>query len=225
MSRKWRGGPASRRPPSSAAPTFAIGATALTLPSSRLRPFPRDPVEDAHPLLDLAFADDQRRQNAQHVLAGGQAEQPLGPQFGDEIAGGQRMPSRCPEPRNPANSFGCAPTRASSLLHNSRAMRWARSKKLDSSITSSTALPAATASGLPPKVEPWLPATMPIAAFSVARQAPIGMPLPSAFATAITSGATPAHSWANNLPVRPMPDCTSSYTRTRPYSSQTARNP
>ena len=42
------------------------------------------------------------------------------------------------------------------------------------------ALPAATANGLPPKVEPWLPATMPFAARSVARQAPIGNPPPIA---------------------------------------------
>ena len=43
----------------------------------------------AHALVDLALADDQRRQDAQHVVAGGQAEQPLAAQLGDEIAGRQ----------------------------------------------------------------------------------------------------------------------------------------
>src|SRR5216683_3920391 len=106
MSRKWRGGPASLRPPRSAAPTFAIGATALTMPSSGLRPFPRNPVEDGHPLFDLSFADDQRRQDAQHVLAGGQAEQPLSPQFGDKIAGRQRRLAADAEQVPRAAQFG-----------------------------------------------------------------------------------------------------------------------
>ena len=56
------------------------------------------------------------------------------------------------------------------------------------SITSSTALPTAIASGLPPKVEPCVPAVMPLAASAVARQAPTGKPPPSAFATVMMSG-------------------------------------
>ena len=43
------------------------------------------------------------------------------------------------------------------------------------------------------------------------------------FADDMTSGVMPAHSCANNLPVRPMPDCTSSMPRMMPYSSHTAR--
>jgi acetylornithine/N-succinyldiaminopimelate aminotransferase len=58
-------------------------------------------------------------------------------------------------------------------------------------ITSSAALPAAIASGLPPKVEPWVPVVMPLDASAVARQAPIGIPPPSAFASAMMSGVTP----------------------------------
>ena len=65
------------------------------------------------------------------------------------------------------------------------------SKKPGSSMTSSTALAAATASGLPPKVEPCEPGVMPDAASAVARQAPIGKPPPSAFASDMTSGVTP----------------------------------
>ena len=62
---------------------------------------------------------------------------------------------------------------------------------IDASITSSTALAAAIASGLPPNVEPCDPGVMPDAASAVARQAPIGKPPPSALASAITSGSTP----------------------------------
>ena len=58
-------------------------------------------------------------------------------------------------------------------------------------MTSSTALAAAIASGLPPKVEPCEPGVMPAAASAVARHAPIGKPPPSALASDITSGVTP----------------------------------
>ena len=50
------------------------------------------------------------------------------------------------------------------------------------------------ASGLPPKVEPCVPGTMPLAASSVARKQPTGKPPPMPLAIAITSGVMPAHS-------------------------------
>ena len=40
----------------------------------------------------------------------------------------------------------------------------------------------------PPKVDPWLPGVRTSAAEFLARQAPIGIPLPSALATVTTSG-------------------------------------
>ncbi len=58
-------------------------------------------------------------------------------------------------------------------------------------MTSSTALPAAIASGLPPKVEPCVPAVMPLPASAVDRQAPTGNPPPSALASDMMSGVTP----------------------------------
>ena len=107
------------------------------------------------------LADDQRRQDAQHIVAGGQAradprravsrrnrrpsrlaadaeQQPGAAQFGEQLRVGrdQRLELPAQQPRD-------------------RVRR--RSKKPGSSITSSTALPAATAIGLPPKVEPWVP--------------------------------------------------------------------
>ena len=47
------------------------------------------------------------------------------------------------------------------------------------------------ASGLPPKVEPCVPAVMPLAASVGGQHAPIGKPPPSALASAMMSGVTP----------------------------------
>ena len=69
------------------------------------------------------------------------------------------------------------------------------------------------------------PATMPLAASLVAMKQPTGKPPPMPLATAMTSGVMPAHSWANSLPVRPMPHCTSSRTSSRPCSSHSLRRP
>ncbi len=99
------------------------------------------------------------------------------------------------------------------------------SRKPGASITSSTALAAAQASGLPPNVVPCVPGTRCLATCSLARIAPIGKPPAMPLAADITSGSMPAHSWANSLPVRPMPDCTSSMPSRMPNSSQAARSP
>ncbi len=58
-----------------------------------------------------------------------------------------------------------------------------------------------------------------------AQQAPMGTPLPSAFAIVTTSGCTPACWKPNQRPVRPSPVCTSSRIRRIPRSSQSARTP
>ena len=71
-----------------------------------------------------------------------------------------------------------------------RATTW--SMKPSASMTSSTALATVQANGLPPKVEPWVPAVMPDAARAVARQAPTGKPPPSPLAMPAMSGVTPA---------------------------------
>ena len=63
----------------------------------------------------------------------------------------------------------------------------------------------AIASGLPPNVDPWEPATIPFPASIVARQAPIGKPPPIPLASAMMSGAIPLLSYENKLPVLPMP--------------------
>src|SRR5664280_3035373 len=108
-----------------------------------------------------------------------------------DAGGTMRRPISRPSPRTSAiteawRSFSSA----SRCLSTSEFFR-TRSRKPFAVITSSAALPAAIASGLPPKVEPWVPAVMPLDASAVARQAPIGIPPPSAFASVMISGVTP----------------------------------
>ena len=54
---------------------------------------------------------------------------------------------------------------------------------------------------------------------------PIGKPEPRPFASVMMSGMTPKCSAANILPVRPMPDCTSSKISRMPCRSHSARKP
>ena len=77
-------------------------------------------------------------------------------------------------------------------------------------MTASVALTAASASGCPPKVDPWSPGPKAAATSARAQQAPTGMPLPSALAIVTTSGSSPWAWKANQCPVRPRPVCTSS---------------
>ena len=68
---------------------------------------------------------------------------------------------------------------------------------------------AATATGLPPKVEACAPGAqsmMSARAIIALNGSPLAMP----FAVVKMSGATPKCSAAHILPVRPMPHCTSS---------------
>src|SRR5579872_2714076 len=68
--------PAGRRPGSALAPALSCR-----------RPLLRHLVHDAERRLDLGLADDQRRQDAQHIVAGGQQQKAFGARFGDEVAG------------------------------------------------------------------------------------------------------------------------------------------
>src|SRR6516165_8459623 len=101
-------------------------------------------------------------------------------------------PINKPSPRTSASTAGWRSTTKASFCLSSSDIFCTCSKKPGLSITSSTALAAATASGLPPNVEPCVPGVMPVAASAVARHAPIGKPPPSALASDITSGATPS---------------------------------
>ena len=91
-------------------------------------------------------------------------------------------------------------------------------------MVSSTASPAAQASGLPPKVEPCMPGVSSVLTSGPkVISAPIGTPPPRPLARVIASGTTPAWWKANQVPVRPMPVCTSSSTSSAPASRVTSR--
>ena len=82
---------------------------------------------------------------------------------------------------------------------------------------------AAMATGFPPKVEACEPGTQSMISARV-MSAQSGRPLAMPLATVIMSGATPECSMAHHLPVRPMPDCTSSTTSRMPCLSQMRRS-
>ena len=86
-------------------------------------------------------------------------------------------------------------------------------------------MPATHPSGEPTYVPPMVesPAASTISARPSTPE--IGTPAAIDLATAIRSGSTPKCSIANILPVRPMPDCTSSAISTMPCSSATSRSP
>ena len=75
---------------------------------------------------------------------------------------------------------------------------------------------AAHDSGLPPKVLPCWPGRHVITLLR-AITAPSGMPEAMPFADVMMSGSTPKFSIAHHLPVRPMPDWTSSAMSMMPY--------
>src|SRR5262245_15312564 len=102
-----------------------------------------------------------------------------------------RSPTRSPSPRTSATTAGKRSLISASLCFSNRPQWRTCSRKPSASTTSSTACAAAIASGLPPKVEPWVPAVMPLPAAAVARQAPSGKPPPSALASAMMSGTAP----------------------------------
>src|SRR5216684_3993927 len=131
-----------------------------------------------------------------------------------------------------SNSNACmSPRPRTSLAPRSSSASWRTSPisaacptSPSRSITDSTAIAAAHASGFPPNVDPWSPGSN-TSARGLARQAPIGTPPPSPLASVITSGAI-AWCWcANHRPVRPSPVCTSSRISSRFCASHHWRTP
>ena len=133
------------------------------------------------------------------------------------------MPSIRPRPRISVTP-GVPASAAASDSRRCAPTAWALSSRFSDSMASSTASPAAQASGPPPKVVPWLPGVSTPAAGPAASMAPMGTPPARPLASVITSGRMPAHWCANHLPLRPMPDCTSSIISSQPRSVQSWRS-
>ena len=81
-----------------------------------------------------------------------------------------------------------------------------------------TASAAAQHTGLPPKVVPCWPGPSRSPAAPTPMHAPSGSPPPRPLARVTTSGVMPARWWANQVPVRPVPVCTSSTPNSAPAS-------
>src|SRR6266702_1492473 len=122
-------------------------------------------------------------------------------------------PSSIPRPRTrvtrPVLASAARPSRSRSATGSDRSSTPSASSRTTASAT-------AHASGLPPKVVPWLPGVRCRPTSSVARSAPMGKPPPSALADDMRSGATPSHSCAHHRPVRPIPVWISSRQRSAP---------
>ena len=81
------------------------------------------------------------------------------------------------------------------------------------SIVSTTARPAAAEMGEPPKVAPWSPGSRMFVALPATTHIPMGTPPPKPFARIRTSGLSPCCWKQNQLPLLPIPICTSSSMR------------
>ena len=82
-----------------------------------------------------------------------------------------------------------------------------------------------SATGLPPKVEPWAPVGQRSISARRRTMPPSGRPEAMPLANSTTSGRTPKASAANGRPVRPTPHCTSSNTSRMPCASHRSRRP
>src|SRR5262249_39309517 len=108
--------------------------------------------------------------------------------FGQEAT----SPSNKPSPRTSATTPGCRSLISASRWRNTIALRRTLSRKPGARTISSTALPAAIASGLAPKVEPWVPALPPLAGFGGGEPSPRGDPPADGFGDAHHIGSNAA---------------------------------
>src|SRR5258708_3698455 len=138
-------------------------------------------------------------------------------------AGSISAPTHRPRPRT-SLSAGLAIARRRSSI-------WAPSTRLfstspSSRITCSASSPTPAAAGLPPQLQPCDPGVNTSMTSRRATKADTGStPPPSALPRIRPSGRMPSCSKANQAPVRPKPDCTSSRISSTRCASQTRRRP
>ena len=118
-----------------------------------------------------------------------------------------------PAPRTPATSGWCScSTRAAMSLPSAAAC----SSRPSAAMVRARPARRRRTTGLPPKVVPCWPGLNRSAAAPMPMQAPIGRPPPRPLARVTTSGTMPVCWCGNQVPVRPMPVCTSSSTSSAP---------
>src|SRR6266571_416301 len=118
-------------------------------------------------------------------------------------------PHMSPRPRTSRTRGAPAASRARCAPSHS-ALRRTSARNAGSAIVRTTSRATPATSGPPPNVVAWSPGLSAAATALVTRTAPIGSPPASGFARVRMSGTTPVCSYANCVPVRPRPHCTSS---------------
>src|SRR3989475_2006602 len=131
-------------------------------------------------------------------------------------------PHMSPRPRTSRTRGARAASRSSRALSHS-ALRRTSARKAGSAIVRTTSRATPATSGPPPNVVAWPPGLSTAATALVTRTAPMGSPPASGFARVRMSGTTPACSYANSVPVRPRPHCTSSKMTATPRESHSSR--
>src|SRR5881296_2367400 len=131
-------------------------------------------------------------------------------------------PHISPRPRA-SRTRGRRAARAASRApsHSPLLRTWAR--KSGSAMVCTTASATLETSGPPPNVVAWSPGLRAVAIASRRSTAPIGSPPASGLASVRRSGTMPVCSYANRVPVRPSPHCTSSKMMATPRESHSSR--
>ena len=187
-----------------------------------------DPSMMPHRLVDLRLLDDQRRQQAHHIVAGADGQQ-TGRRSRHQL--GVRHHAFACRASGPCRArscqlAGCAAPAPCSVLRSTRrypldALRRKPSPQhhvehriADRHRQRIAAEGRAMAAGGQRHCRP----------FRSPGRRPSGSRRRCPWRSPTISGFTPDHSWANSLPVRPMPHCTSSKNSSRPYSSAILRS-
>src|SRR2546427_587523 len=131
-------------------------------------------------------------------------------------------PHMSPRPRTSRTRGAPAASRARCAPSHS-ALRRTSARNAGSAIVRTTSRATPATSGPPPNVVAWSPGLSAAATALVTRTAPMGSPPASGFARVRMSGTTPACSYANSVPVRPRPHCTSSKMTATPRESHNSR--
>src|SRR5579875_1314422 len=136
---------------------------------------------------------------------------------------GSRRPSRSKASIRPRPRTEATPGSSASAPRSSSPLRRTSASSCRSEQIASASSAAAHATGPPAKVDPWSPGRSTSASRGPVMRAPTGRPPPSALALVSASGTTPLCSYAQSVPVRPIPVWISSKISAAPTRSQASR--